>query len=141
MEGPRLYILTGIQIVAVGVLLWFLLTSSAPWNVQRYSGTALVVIGVAGIVAARITLGKSFSLRPEAHKLVTTGIYSKIRNPIYVFGGTILCGVILVVQRPVWFIALLPVVIGQTIRARREGRVLEAAFGEAYREYRQKTWF
>jgi protein-S-isoprenylcysteine O-methyltransferase Ste14 len=29
----------------------------------------------------------------------------------------------------------------QTIRARREARVLEAAFGEAYREYRKKTWF
>jgi len=33
------------------------------------------------------------------------------------------------------------VLIGQTIRARREARVLEAAFGDEYREYRRKTWF
>jgi protein-S-isoprenylcysteine O-methyltransferase Ste14 len=29
----------------------------------------------------------------------------------------------------------------QTIRARREAQVLEAAFGDAYREYRRHTWF
>jgi protein-S-isoprenylcysteine O-methyltransferase Ste14 len=32
-------------------------------------------------------------------------------------------------------------VIGQVIRARREAHVLEEAFGDAYREYRRKTWF
>jgi protein-S-isoprenylcysteine O-methyltransferase Ste14 len=32
-------------------------------------------------------------------------------------------------------------VIGQVIRACREARVLETAFGDAYREYRSKTWF
>jgi protein-S-isoprenylcysteine O-methyltransferase Ste14 len=29
----------------------------------------------------------------------------------------------------------------QTLRARREERVLEAAFGDTYLEYRRKTWF
>jgi protein-S-isoprenylcysteine O-methyltransferase Ste14 len=29
----------------------------------------------------------------------------------------------------------------QTFRARREAQVLEGAFGDAYREYRRKTWF
>jgi protein-S-isoprenylcysteine O-methyltransferase Ste14 len=29
----------------------------------------------------------------------------------------------------------------QIWRARREAQVLEAAFGDAYREYRRKTWF
>jgi protein-S-isoprenylcysteine O-methyltransferase Ste14 len=29
----------------------------------------------------------------------------------------------------------------QTLRARREAQVLEAAFGDAYRDYRRKTWF
>jgi len=33
------------------------------------------------------------------------------------------------------------VIIGQTVRARREARVLEATFGDAYREYRRTTWF
>lgn len=50
-------------------------------------------------------------------------------------------GVILVLQKPALWIVLVVVVIGQTLRARREARVLEAAFGDAYREYRRKTWF
>jgi len=141
VEGPRLYVLTAAQVVALGVMFWVLATWSTPWNAQRYVGTALAIIGVAGIGIARYELGKSFSIKPEAHKLVTTGIYSKIRNTIYVFGAMMVAGLILVLQRPQWWIALFVIVIGQTVRARREARVLEAAFGDAYRDYRRKTWF
>jgi protein-S-isoprenylcysteine O-methyltransferase Ste14 len=33
------------------------------------------------------------------------------------------------------------VFVMQIVRARREASVLETAFGDAYREYRRKTWF
>jgi protein-S-isoprenylcysteine O-methyltransferase Ste14 len=46
-----------------------------------------------------------------------------------------------VLQQPLGWFVVIAGVIGQTIRARREARVLEAAFGDAYREYRRKTWF
>lgn len=141
MEGRHYYFLTALQTVAVGGLLWFLFTWQHPWNAQRYVGTALVVVGLSFICVARYQLGRSFSIKPEAHALVTAGLYSKIRNPIYVFGAVILAGVILVVGRPEGWLLLLAAVVGQTIRARREARVLEAAFGDAYREYRRKTWF
>jgi protein-S-isoprenylcysteine O-methyltransferase Ste14 len=141
MDGPRLYILNGLFILAVGVLFWLLVTWSGPWNAQRYIGTVLAVLGVSIVAVARYQLGRSFSIRPEAHQLVTTGIYSKLRNPIYVFGVVMLAGLTLVLQRPAFWIVLVIVVVGQTIRARREARVLEAAFGDAYREYRLKTWF
>jgi len=141
MEGRQIYIFTGLQIVAVSALLWFLLTGPGRWNLQRYGGTLLVLAGIGFIALARYQLGKSFSVKPEAHKLITTGLYSKIRNPIYVFGMVLITGVILVLQRPVLWLVLVAAVIGQTIRARREARVLEAAFGDAYREYRRKTWF
>jgi protein-S-isoprenylcysteine O-methyltransferase Ste14 len=29
----------------------------------------------------------------------------------------------------------------QVVRARQEAKVLEARFGDEYREYREKTWF
>jgi len=141
MEGRRLYGFTALQIVSVGILFWLLITWKTPWNAQRYIGTLLVAVGVSFIAIARYQLGKSFSIKAEAHARVTTGLYSKIRNPIYVFGIVMLIGLMLVLQKSGLWIVLVVVVIGQTIRARQEARVLEAAFGEEYRGYRRKTWF
>ena len=101
MEGPRWSLFTLLQIVGVGALAWLLVRWTTPWNSERYVGTFLAVVGVSFIALARYQLGKSFSIRPEAHQLVTAGLYSKIRNPIYVFGTVFISGVVMVVQRPV----------------------------------------
>jgi protein-S-isoprenylcysteine O-methyltransferase Ste14 len=141
MESRHIYAFTAFQIVAVVGLLWFLMTWSGPWSATRYIGTVLVVVGLSFIGVARYQLGRSFSIKAEAHKLVTTGIYSRIRNPIYVFGMVMITGMILILGRPEGWLVLAAAIVGQTIRARREAGVLEAAFGDAYREYRRKTWF
>jgi len=141
MEGRSLYVFTALQLVAAATLLWFLISWAAPWNMQRYVGSVLVVVGVAFTGVARYQLGESFSITPKTRELVAHGLYSKIRNPIYVFGSMIILGLILVLQKPVLWVGLAAVVAIQTIRARREARVLEEAFGDSYREYRGKTWF
>ena len=141
MEGRHIYVFTAFQVVALGVFLWLLITWTSPWNAERYVGTVMALVGISFIALARYQLGRSFSIKAEAHALVTTGIYSKIRNPIYVFGLVMITGLIMVLQMPKLWILLVVVLIGQTIRARREARVLEAAFGDEYREYRRKTWF
>jgi protein-S-isoprenylcysteine O-methyltransferase Ste14 len=141
MEARQFYAITIVQIVAVCGLFWVLATWKGPWSLQRCVGTVLVVVGVSFIGVARYQLGKSFSVKAEAHHLVTTGLYSKIRNPIYVFGIVMLAGGVLILRQPEGWLVVAAAVIGQTIRARREARVLEAAFGDAYREYRRKTWF
>jgi protein-S-isoprenylcysteine O-methyltransferase Ste14 len=88
-------------------------------------------VGVAFIGVPRYQLGKSFSIRPQARELVTHGLYSKIRNPIYVFGSMIILGLILVLQKPVLWVGLAALVAIQTIRARHEARVPEEAFGDS----------
>ncbi|MFZ2011349.1 MAG: isoprenylcysteine carboxylmethyltransferase family protein, partial [Candidatus Sulfotelmatobacter sp.] len=103
--------------------------------------TALMLIGIGGIVTARFQLGKSFAITAKAHQLVTHGIYSKIRNPIYVSGAVMLVGFVLVLHRPMLWLIVVALIIMQTLRAHREAKVLEAAFGDAYRDYRRKTWF
>ena len=112
-----------------------------PHGLTRWIGLLLGLIGFAGVILSRYTLGRSFSIAPKATALVTSGIYSRIRNPIYVSGMFAVLGLILMVGRPqllVIFIILIPI---QIIRARREAAVLEAKFGDEYREYRKHTWF
>jgi protein-S-isoprenylcysteine O-methyltransferase Ste14 len=141
MGNRALYIFTVVQVLAICALLWLVFSVPGVWDWQRRLGAALMFLGIAGIATARYQLGKSFSVTAKAHQLVTHGIYSKIRNPIYVFGGIMLAGFVLVLHRPVLWLVLLALIVMQTLRARREARVLEAAFGDAYREYRRKTWF
>lgn len=141
MGSPRFYGFIVLQIVVGCGLLFFVFTLPGPWDFQRIVGATLMTAALGGIVIARYQLGRSFSVRAEAHQLVTRGIYSKIRNPIYVFGTVLLAGFTLVIHRPVVWLLVVASIVMQTIRARREARVLEAAFGDAYREYRRKTWF
>jgi protein-S-isoprenylcysteine O-methyltransferase Ste14 len=141
MNDRPIYIITAVQIVAVAALLWLIFSRPGPWDLQRSIGAGLMVVGVCGIAAARYQLGRSFAIKAEARQLVTRGIYSKIRNPIYVSGIIEIAGVALALQRPILWLFVPPVVVMQIVRARREATVLEAAFGDAYREYRRKTWF
>jgi protein-S-isoprenylcysteine O-methyltransferase Ste14 len=115
---------------------------SGPHDAVRWIGLMLSLIGLAGVTIARYTLGRSFSIRAKATELVTTGIYSRIRNPIYVSGMIFIVGLILVVRRPVFGLVLVIIIIPmQIFRAQREARVLEDKFGDAYRQYRSRTWF
>jgi protein-S-isoprenylcysteine O-methyltransferase Ste14 len=50
-------------------------------------------------------------------------------------------GLILMVRYPALAVVLVIIIPMQIIRARREAHVLEAKFGEAYRQYRERTWF
>src|SRR5258708_28154655 len=129
MEARPLRIFTAVQIVAVAALLWIIFSRPGAWDLQRVVGTALIIAGIAGIATARYQLGKSFALRAKAHQLVTHGVYSKIRNPIYVFGAVMIAGAVLVLHRPILWLLLAAIVIMQTLPARREAQVLAPACG------------
>jgi protein-S-isoprenylcysteine O-methyltransferase Ste14 len=112
-----------------------------PWTAWQIAGLAIGLPAAALLVLARIQLGRAFSVQAKASTLVTSGIYARIRNPIYVFGGLFIAGLIMFAHRP-WglliFVVYIPV---QLLRKRQEERVLEAKFGDVYRDYKRKTWF
>jgi protein-S-isoprenylcysteine O-methyltransferase Ste14 len=112
-----------------------------PWTAMRLAGLLLMIPALILITIARIQLGNSFSLAPQATQLVTTGIYSRIRNPVYIFGTFVFTGLFLFLERPYMLLLIVPVLILQITRARAEARVLEAHFGDEYRRYRASTWF
>lgn len=112
-----------------------------PWTILRTAGLVLMAPALILLTAARLNLGNSFSVTPQAKELVTRGIYSRIRNPIYVFGTFVIAGLFLFLEQPWLLLLLVPVLILQIIRARAEARVLEERFGEEYRRYKAATWF
>jgi protein-S-isoprenylcysteine O-methyltransferase Ste14 len=112
-----------------------------PWTSLRIAGLILMIPALILLTVARIQLGNSFSMTPQATQLVTHGIYSRIRNPIYGFGTFVFAGLFLFLERPYLLLLILSVLILQISRARAEARVLEEHFGEQYRQYKAKTWF
>lgn len=125
-----------------GALTWVTWKFGAqPWTPGRLAWLLLCVPAFALWATARIQLGSSFAMKAKAQELVTHGLYSKIRNPIYVFGFLFIAGYVLLVGKPIWLLAGVVVVPVQIVRSQKEAKVLEEKFGDAYREYRRKTWF
>ena len=114
-----------------------------PWprDWAHWLGLAIAIPALALLFVARFQLGGSFSVTPQARQLVTQGLYSKIRNPIYFFGEIMIAGFFIAIHRP-WLLLLLAIVIPmQIVRAGKEAKVLEEKFGDEYRQYKQRTWF
>ena len=113
----------------------------AAWGWMQTLGSSLLTIGFVLWTTARFQLGKSLRVTAQARQLVTRGLYSKIRNPIYVFGSFVIAGLILILGRPIGLLIFVIVIPLQLWRAGKEARVLEAKFGDEYRQYRAGTWF
>ncbi len=128
-------------LVGTGLVVTLLLFRPAEWTAMQSIGVVIAVAGFCLWTVARFQLGASFSVSAQARQLVTKGLYSKIRNPIYVFGSMVLIGVILILGKPVWLLIFVVIIPLQLWRAKKEAAVLEAAFGEEYRKYRASTWF
>jgi protein-S-isoprenylcysteine O-methyltransferase Ste14 len=112
-----------------------------PWTAPRIAGLALAIPSVLMLAWARVQLGRAFSVQAKASTLVTSGLYARIRNPIYVFGGLTIAGFFLWFNQPrllLCFVVLIPI---QVWRSQVEARVLTEKFGAPYLEYKRQTWF
>ncbi len=126
-------------LVAVVAGVWY--AHFLPWTAWRIAGAILAAPALAVWILARLQLGRSFAVKAKATELVTHGLYSKIRNPVYLFGALFIAGFVLMIAQPIWLLVLVVIVPLQIFRARKEAKVLEDKFGDVYREYRARTWF
>ena len=102
------------------------------------ASTLLIVGGMVFALYAVIELGRSFSVMPEARRLVTNGPYSFVRHPLYLGEAVALVGVTLQFLSP-WALALLALqCIFQMERMKNEELVLSRAFPD-YRDYASRT--
>jgi protein-S-isoprenylcysteine O-methyltransferase Ste14 len=125
----------------VAILVLMASFAHAPWGVGRIAGAVLTLVFLGLLTLARVQLGNSFSVTPQAKVLVTRGIYSKIRHPVYVFSAMLVVGLGLYLQFH-WLLMLLVVIVPLQIwRAKQEEKVLTESFGDAYAQYKKTTWF
>ena len=111
-----------------------------PWTTIRLIGLALAIPAFTVLTISRIQLGNAFSVTPQATMLVTHGIYSRIRHPVYVFSAIALVGFFLYLNLPQLLLLLIIIIPAQILRAKAEERLLEEHFGEEYRAYKRATW-
>jgi len=130
-----------LAVAIIGLSYFGMHAAHLPWTVWRIAGIAIAAPAFLLFVAARIELGRAFSVQAKATTLVTTGVYSRIRNPIYFFGAILILGFILWVGRPWWLLIFVVIIPLQVVRSRKEEQVLTEKFGAAYLDYKQKTWF
>jgi protein-S-isoprenylcysteine O-methyltransferase Ste14 len=130
-----------LQLLAATAIFAAIIFWPGEWNTMRWIGLGISFPALIGLFVARFQLGKSFAVTPQAKKLVTHGLYSKIRNPMYLFSSLLVVGFALATQLRAILLFLLVLVPVQLVRMRREAKALEEKFGDEYREYRKETWF
>ena len=136
----KLNIIT-LVVIPLGLTLLAVRYAHEPWTAMRIAAVILGLPSLVLLVVARIELGGAFSLRPKAQTLVTHGLYSRIRNPIYLFGALTIVALFLYIRQPLGIFLLAVIIPLQMYRARQEEKILEAKFGEEYRQYKARTWF
>jgi len=112
-----------------------------PCGARSVAGFVIASAGFVLWMLARSQLGQSFSVRARAKALVTHGLYSKVRHPIYLFGEVAFLGLAVAWGHWAGFLYIALTCALQLRRIRKEEAVLESAFGEEYRRHKASTWF
>lgn len=103
-----------------------------------YIAAGLAVAGNAVALVTLAYLGRSFSILPEARRLVTTGPYAIVRHPLYLAEETVIIGMILNHLHWISVTAGIAHLGLQILRMGWEERVLTAAFPQ-YDAYRSRV--
>jgi protein-S-isoprenylcysteine O-methyltransferase Ste14 len=130
-----------LAMMAVFALIFLIYAMSLPLTIPRLLGLVVAIPSFLLLVLARIQLGRAFSVQAKASTLVTTGLYCRIRNPIYFFGGLMIAGAFLIANMPLMLLIFVVLIPLQIQRSRKEEQVLAETFGVAYQDYKRKTWF
>ena len=111
----------------------------APRAALEVPATAAAIAGLAGAVWCLAFLRRSFSILPEARRLVTGGPYGIVRHPLYVCEAVAGIGVTLPTVSWPGLILIAVFVAAQLLRMRWEEEVLARHFGEEYERYRRRV--
>ena len=132
----------------IGVVLQWVVPFSFPRGgailIFVTAGIALIVLGIILAVLARREFrwyGQPTDPGYPTLKIVTTGIFSISRNPLYLGGMSILVGLALLFNLPWVFVLLLPAIVAcHYVLIAPEEWYLAEKFGEEYRSYAETVY-
>jgi protein-S-isoprenylcysteine O-methyltransferase Ste14 len=136
-------ILMGTWLVAHAARLASVRWSTVPLPVVlRWLGIILAALGLVGLAVVHQALGRywSWNLRiQEGHRLVTEGVYARVRHPMYtaLFTHTVALGLASSNWLFMLFCAVRMAALYQRIA--REEAMLIGQFGDEYRQYMRRT--
>jgi len=132
---------TVVRLVCVAIVATLALAGTSMDQASRIVISSIVDLpSFVLIIISRRQLGKLLSIMPQARALVTTGLYSRIQHPMYIFLDLFLVALIIALNCPIDLFAWGIFVVTQTLQSQREERVLAASFGDDYADYRSRTW-
>ncbi len=105
-------------------------------------GCAMIAFGFVIYTLALIALGDSWRMGIDYKKpgeLVTTGIYSRSRNPIFVFLALYFSGTFLINGTLIFLVFTILAIIPLHYQILQEEKFLAKTYGTAYREYCART--
>ena len=104
-------------------------------------GLILIAAGAALAIAARRTfvrIGTNVQPWKPSLRLASIGVYTYLRNPMYVGLALIVAGIAIALASDWTLVLLIPAALVMHYRVvLREERYLEEKFGDAYRRYKQ----
>lgn len=150
-EGPWMFLATRLpMLVSVGALaVWFtrpeILSGLevAPPEWGRWLGVTTTLLGAVLFAWVLASLGAGFSMSltvRDDQKLVTHGVYGRIRHPMYTSACLLLSGATLASgQLLIGVAALVGLGFAMGPRARHEEAMMLARFGQTYRDYMARS--
>ena len=108
----------------------------------RWLGIAIGFVALLGLIIVHRALGRfwSWDLRiQQDHKLVTEGVYARVRHPMYTVLMAHTVGLAVVSSSWLFMLLCAARIAGLYLRIRREEAMLIEKFGDEYRAYMRRA--
>lgn len=108
----------------------------------KITGTCLIGIGLIIFILALISFGKSWRVgidNKNPGKLITNGIFSISRNPIFLFIDLFFIGIWFIYSNSFFLLASILVIIGIHYQILQEEKFLLKNYGNEYKSYFKKV--